>query len=89
MEWRLEPGTKVVIIDRNSDPIMVAEATGTEYDGIIDPFNDGYTADIVWMLVAPSRMITGVRHDWDLTDSLAEDIEETRGDKFCCAGQRY
>lgn len=84
-DYSISPGSKVVIIDRNSDPITVSTPMGDEYDGVLDPFSDG-SGDTFWMLVAPHRMMSGVRHDWTLSDNLADDIEPQ--DDFCCQGQR-
>jgi hypothetical protein len=90
-EYSMAAGTRVIILDRHANPITVAEAIGTECDGVLDPFLAGDTNenDLVWMLVNPDRMIAGVRHDWELSQSLAEDIEPSDGDKFCCAGVKY
>lgn len=80
-------GMKVLISDRNSNPMEVEEPMGNEFDGIIDPFlDDNSDADTCWMLVAPNRVASAVRHDWELSEKLADDLEPR--DSFCCRGQR-
>lgn len=88
------PGEKVTIVDLKTDPITVISALGEQYDGVIDPFlptyeGDGWTYsnnDVVYMLVHPERVADGVRHDFELKTTLANDLEPE--DTFCCAGQR-
>lgn len=82
------PGEHVTISPAPTNPRTVFSSLGEEFDGVIDPFLGDHAIDAgqeVWMLVNPNR-IQDVRHDFNLTDTLANDIEPR--DVFCCAGQK-
>ena len=70
--YGLPAGTKVRISDRYSEPMEVERAEDyEEFDGVTDPF-DNSQGTYAWMLVCPD-LISNVRHDWELSQTLAED----------------